>query len=162
MKSCFIGFLCLFFSAAYAQKVRYNHVFEARNLTNPPVYPYGRDSCVQFYFAHFGGFDSVLTKVISMGDTAKYIRLYFSFVVTSDGSPYDPHFLLIGSTQYHKSAGVHLLKYFDPDKKYYEAVIKKMIAKMGFWKPGLYNGIPVDSRVEDYLQFWVGINPPGN
>jgi hypothetical protein len=35
-----------------------------------------------------------------------------------------------------------------------------MIGKMPFWKPGLQNGVPVDSRVEDFLQFWVGINPP--
>ena len=104
----------------------------------------------------------MLTKVIAMGDTAKYIRVCFSFVIAADGSPYDPYFLVIGSTQYGKSAGMRLLKYFDADKKYYEGLIKQMIAKMTFWKPGLYNGIPVDSRVEDYLQFWVGINPPIN
>ena len=162
MKTCFIGLLLLLCSHIYAQGIRYNHVFVARNLKNPPVYPYGTDSCVRFYFAHFGGFDSVLTRVIEKGDTAKYIRVYFSFVIADDGSPYDPHFSGIGSTQYNKSTSIRLLKYFDADKKYYEALIKKMIAKMTFWKPGLYNGIPVDSRVDDYLQFWVGINPPTN
>jgi hypothetical protein len=33
---------------------------------------------------------------------------------------------------------------------------------MSFWKPGLYNGVPVNCRVKDYLQFWVGINLPTN
>jgi hypothetical protein len=162
MKTCFIGLLLLLSSHVYTQQVKYNHVFVARNLKNPPVYPYGVDSCIRFYFANFAGFDSLLTKVIAMGDTAKYIRVCFSFVIADDGSPYDPQFLAIGSTQYSKSAGMRLLKYFDADKKYYEGLIKQMIAKMTFWKPGLYNGIPVNSRVDDYLQFWVGINPPAN
>lgn len=162
MKTCLFCIALLVASAAFSQKLYYNRIFTARELQKPPQYPYGADSCVHFYFNHFEGLDSVLTKVIAMGDTAKYIRVYFSFIISEDGTPYDAKFLGVGSTQYAKSAGVKYLKYFDDDanKKYYNAVIRRMFTKMTFWKPGIYNGLPVDCLIHDYVQFWVGIEPP--
>jgi hypothetical protein len=148
--------------------VVYGNVFDARRMAKPPVFPYGADSLVRFYFSHFPGLDSVLTKAIANGDTAKYIRIYFSFVIDRRGSPFEPHFLRIASTQYSRSATAHTINYFEDDRLYYEDAIKKMIHKMTFWAPGLANVrntgsmVAADARVEDYIQFWVGINPPQN
>lgn len=138
----------------------YRGIFNARTMEKPPVFPLGRDSCKRFYFAHFEGFDSVLTKTVERGDTAKYIRVYFSFVIDRNGAPYDAHFERIASTQYARSDGAKTIKYFSDDKEYYDGIIKSMNAKMPFWKPGLYNNVPVEARVEDYIQFWVGLVPP--
>ena len=137
-------------------------IFNASTMQKPPVFPFGIDSCKRFYFTHFEGFDSVLTKTVERGDTAKYIRVCFSFVIDKNGVPYDAHFERISSTQYARSDGSKTIKYFFDDKKYYEDIIKKMCAKMPFWKPGLYNTVPVDARVEDYIQFWVGLVPPSS
>jgi hypothetical protein len=115
---------------------------------------------VRFYFSHFEGFDSVLTKAIDRGDTAKYIRVYFSFVIDKNGTPYDGHFERIASTEYAKADNPRTIKYFSEDKKYYEKLIKEMVSKMTFWKPALQNAVPVDCKIIDYIQFWVGINPP--
>jgi hypothetical protein len=40
-------------------------------------------------------------------------------------------------------------------------MIKQMLRKMGSWKPAIQEGIPVNCRVEDYFQFWVGTTLPG-
>jgi hypothetical protein len=66
----------------------------------------------------------------------------------------------MASTQYARGESARTIRYFSEDRKYYDKRIADMIGKMPFWKPGLQNGVPVDSRVEDFLQFWVGINPP--
>ncbi len=169
-------FLSLFISAqVFSQRtlpqgthVFYGEVFDAKKMQHPPIYPFGQDSLLHYYYAHFAGFDSVLTKAIANGDTAKYIRVYFSFVIDRDGTPGDPHFRRVASTEYAKSATARTIKYFDDDKAYFDEVIKKMVHKMGFWKPGLANlansgsMVAADARVEDYIQFWVGINPPAN
>lgn len=146
-------------NAALAES-HYSRLFEARYVQKPPQYPFGTDSCRRFYYAVFGGFDSVLSKVIEQGDTAKYIRVYFSFIVDKNGSPYEGHFERIAGTPYARGESARTLTYFSGDKKYYDQLIAAMVAKMPFWKPALQNGIPVDCRVDDFLQFWVGINPP--
>ena len=144
----------------------YGTAMDARRMAKPPVYPFGQDSLVRFYFAHFTGFDTLLTKAIAHGDTAKYLRVYFTFLIDREGSPTDPHFTKVASTQYAKSESARTLKYFDEDKPYFEEVIKKMIFKMTFWKPGYANlrnangMVAYDAWVEDYIQFWVGIDPP--
>jgi hypothetical protein len=156
-----IIFLLLFFSGkVQSQQMFHNRVFTVNELEKPPLYPFGTDSCNRFYLSHFDGFDTVLTKTIEKGDTAKYIRVYFSFVIANDGSIYDPHFEGIGSTRYLKSKSIFKLKYFNANKQYFDRLIKQMMAKMTFWKPGLYRGSRVDCKVIDYIQFWVGINPP--
>lgn len=139
----------------------YARLFEARYLQKPPQYPFGADSCKRFYFTNFGGFDSVLSKVIERGDTAKYIRVYFSFIVDKNGAAYEGRFERIASTQYARGEFAKTIWYFLEGRKYFDKHIAAMIGKMPFWKPGLQNGVPVDSRVEDFLQFWVGINPRG-
>lgn len=147
-----------FFSASvFSQE---NKVYEARYLPTPPVYPSGPDSCQRFYFTHFKGIDSVLYKTGMNGDTAKYIRVYFSFVVDKYGSVYDAHFEKIASTQYAKSVTARTLKYFSATG-YYDRLIKNMMTKMPFWKPAMFNGRPVACRMIDYLQCWVGTRPPG-
>jgi hypothetical protein len=155
--------LLLFYSGnALSQRILNNRIFTVNDIEKPPLYPFGNDSCHRFYLSHFDGFDTVLTKTIERGDTAKYIRVYFSFVIADDGSIYDPHFERVGSTRYIKSRNIFELKYFNSNKKYFDQVIKQMMAKMTFWKPGLYRGSMVDCKVIDYMQFWVGINPPAN
>jgi hypothetical protein len=155
MKLFFVCLLVIGVSQANGQG---NKVYDAKYLQVPPVFPFGIDSCQRFYFTHFKGFDNVLDKVIANGDTAKYIRVYFSFIIDKHGTAYNAHFDKIASTRYAKSVTVRPIRYFN--SQYYEKVIKYMIAKIPFWKPALLNGIPVDCRVEDYIQFWVGANIP--
>ncbi len=135
-------------------------LFDARYVQTPPLYPFGVGSCKRFYMAHFTGWDSVLTHTIAQGDTAKYIRIYFSFSVDRYGATYNAHFEKIAATVLPTSKYARTIPYFFSNKKYYDALIKKMIAHMPFWKPALQNGIPVDCRVDDYFQFWVGIRSP--
>ncbi|MEO7532050.1 MAG: hypothetical protein ABIS69_11580, partial [Sediminibacterium sp.] len=154
MRSLFIFFLPLFsFNVAAQPKI-----YDEHYLQFPAVYPFGIDSCQRCYFVNFKGFDSVLYKVIAYGDTAKYIRVYFTFVIDKYGAPYDVHFEKIASTQYAKSITVKLLTYFT-DRTYYSKRIQEMMYQMPLWKPALLNGLAVDCRIHDYLQFWVGINP---
>jgi hypothetical protein len=140
----------------------YDKIFEAKYVEKPPVFPFGVDSCKRYYFAHFAGFDSVLTKAIMNGDTAKYIRVYFSFVIGKSGTAGDGHFEKIASADNAraKDKEVKTIKYFAEDKKYYDDLVKQMVAKMTFWKPASQDNVLVDCKVDDYIQFWVGINPP--
>lgn len=140
--------------------VFYNQIFEARFVQTPPAFASGRDSCKRFYFIHFNGFDSLLARAVAKGDTAKYLRVYFSFFVDKNGVVYDAHFVKVASTQYAGSAGAKTISYFFDDKNYYEKVIRQMVFAMPLWKPALQDGVTVACRVEDYLQFWVGLAPP--
>ncbi|MDE3235949.1 MAG: hypothetical protein KGO81_08350 [Bacteroidota bacterium] len=143
-------------------RTAYGNVFEASRMQYPPIFPMGLDSALRYCFTHFEGMDSVLTYAIQRGDTGKYLRVYFSFIITKEGSIYRPEFLHIGSTKYAKSSGYKIVRYFDEKKNYYQSIIGKMLMDMPFWKPGLVNLVPVDARVVNYIQFWVGINPPPN
>jgi hypothetical protein len=135
---------------------RYDHVYALRYVQQAPVYPMGIDSAKRYYFNHFPGMDSLLPKAITNGDTLKYIRVYFSFVIDKYGLITEPHFIRIASTRYAQSLNARTANYFFEDEFYYEKAIKQMLRKMGFWKPALQNGIPVSCRIEDYFQFWVG------
>ena len=139
---------------------RNDHVFESRYVQKAPVYLMGDDSAGRYYFHHFPGMDSLLPKAIAYGDTLKYLRVYFSFVIDKYGLITEPHFIRIASTRYAQSKNAKTVNYFLQDEAYYEKAIKQMLRKMGFWKPALQNGIPVSCRIEEYLQFWVGITPP--
>jgi hypothetical protein len=154
----FVFAVMVFFPNYYLQT---NKIYEARYLQSPPVFPFGTDSCQRFYFTHFKGIDSVLYKTGANGDTAKYIRVCFSFVVDKYGSAYDAHFEKMASTQYEKSVTARTLKYFSATE-YYQRLIKNMMDKMPLWKPALLNGRAVDCRINEYLQFWVGTRPPNN
>jgi hypothetical protein len=140
----------------------YNQIFDAKTMQKPPVYPFGMDSCKRFYFANFDGMDSVLTKAVRNGDTATFIRVYFSFVVDTKGTAYDGRFERIASTASYKTKDAKTIKYFNEDKKYYDKLIKQMVSKMTIWKPGLYDEVRVEAKIDDFIQFWVGINPPQN
>lgn len=35
-----------------------------------------------------------------------------------------------------------------------------MLLYIPLWKPAISNGITVACRVEDYLQFWIGLSAP--
>lgn len=135
-------------------------VIDAKYLEKPPVFTYGVDSCKHFYFTHFKGFDSILAKVVTNGDTAKYIRIYFSFYIDKTGIPYNALFLKIATTRYPNNLSARTLVYFNANQKYYDHLVKQMIFKMGWWKPGLLHGLPIECKIEDYIQFWVGLNSP--
>ncbi len=137
-----------------------NKLYDASFVEKKPLFVFGEDSAKSFYFNHFKGYDSVLMKCISKGDTAKYIRIYFSFTVDRGGMAYDVKFDRVAATRYAKSELAKTLKYFTGLNKYFNKYLEKMIAEMSLWKPALQYYQPVDCRVHDYLQFWVGINPP--
>lgn len=138
----------------------YEQVFDARFVQSPPVFPSGAGSCKRFYSIHFKGVDSILVKAVANGDTAKYLRVYFSFIVDRNGAVYDAHFERVASTRYAKTLGAKTITYFVADGKYYQEAVKQMIGKMPFWKPALQNGIPVSCRMQDFIQFWIGLTPP--
>ena len=135
-------------------------IFETRFVQIPPAFASGPDSCNRFYFEHFKGFDSLLASAVNRGDTGKYVRVYFSFIVDKHGMVYDAHFLRIASTQYAKSAGAKTLGYFFEDRYYYEKIIRQMLLDIPLWKPAIRNGITVACKVEDYLPFWIGLSAP--
>ncbi|MBS1642376.1 MAG: hypothetical protein JST94_09275 [Bacteroidetes bacterium] len=140
----------------------YGSYFEAKYMPKPPIYPYGQDSLHRYFYSHFEGFEQVLTKAIDKGDTAKYIRVYFQYVIDKNGTPFDGKFLRVAGTSYAKGDNAKTIKYFNEDKETLNKQVKSLVSKMGFWKPGLHNNVPVDAIVEDYFQFWVGINPPAH
>lgn len=137
-----------------------SRVFEAEYVERPPIFLAGRDSLQRFYYSHFPILNEVVDKAVEQGDTAKFIRIYFSFVVDKSGVLYNAKFEKIASTKYASGSGAKTIKYFNEDKTTLNDAIKKMIQKMPMWRPALQYNNPVDCRVEDYLQFWVGINPP--
>ncbi|MGL1180882.1 hypothetical protein ACSTLD_24525, partial [Vibrio parahaemolyticus] len=66
----------------------------------PPIFPYGVDSIRRYYYNHFDGFDSLLSKAIQYGDTARYIRVYFEFVINNYGNASEAKFLRVAATQH--------------------------------------------------------------
>jgi len=112
------------------------------------------------YYRGFPAFDSLIGKCIRMGDTNKYIRVYFSFIVDAQGICYEPKFYKITSTRSKVANKSSAIKYFFEDKKLYQDAIKQMLFTMPFWRPGLQTGIPVSAIVEDYFQFWIGPDEP--
>lgn len=158
---CLLPFLSIELVAqmGYQRNLNFNYsVIDAKYLEKPPVFIFGVDSCKHFYFNNFKGFDSVLAKVVANGDTAKYIRIYFSFLIDKGGIPYHSKFLKIAATRYPNNLSARTLLYFNADQKYYDHLVQQMIFKMGWWKPGLLHGLPIECKVEDYIQFWVGLN----
>lgn len=135
-------------------------IYETRYVQQPPVYPMGIDSCRRYYFSHFGGMDSIVLKVVAHGDTAKYLRVYFSFVVDKYGFLSAPHFTRTASTRYAKSVTAKTITYIG-NEVYYDKLIKEMLRKMAPWKPALKDGVPVSCRVEDYFQFRLAQNTTG-
>ena len=161
----FIFFGCLNYTGfaqtnSFRPNNTYNKVFESRYVQQPPVFTMGADSAGSYYFKHFPAADSILLKAVAYGDTAKYLRIYFSFVVDKYGFITEPHFIRIASTRYAKSLYAKTLLYFLDDEMYYEKAIKQMLRKMNGWKPAMQNGTAVACRIEEYFQFWIGINQP--
>ena len=135
-------------------------VYEARFMERPPLFSHGKDSLQRFYFAHFPAFDTIIQSAITHGDTAKYIRVYFSFHVDEFGFIYDPAFERVASTQSAVTQSAKTIRYFSSMKSLLDKSIKQMLFKMPAWAPGLEYGQTVNARVEDYIQFWVGLSAP--
>lgn len=154
-----LGYTGLAQTNSFRQNSTDNKVFESRYVQQLPVFCMGADSARNYYFKHFPATDSILIKAVSYGDTAKYLRIYFSFVVDKYGFITDPHFIRIASTRYAKSLYAKTVFYFLEDEIYYEKAIKQMLRKMNGWKPALQNGTAVACRVEDFFEFWIGMNP---
>lgn len=164
MKQIIFFLLLLCGTKGYTQRIinsRGNQtVYRSAYMEQPAVFVMGKDSCQRFYFTHFTGFDSLLQMLIRKGDTAKFIRLHFSFLIDRHGILSGPHFKKIAATAYQKSKYDRELIYFRSTRTYWNRLVKQMLSEMGFWKPGLQNGKPVDCLVDDYMQFWVGLQLP--
>jgi hypothetical protein len=157
-----ISFLCTSFGA-FSQDVGsqyYKRVFEARYMDKPPFFSYGKDSLMRFYFNHFNAFDTVLKKAVEKADTAKYIRVYFSFNLDENGYLYEPRFERIASTTSKYTGNAKTIKYFNDLQPILNKAINEMLKLMPQWRPGLESGVPVKTSNYDYFQFWVGLTPP--
>jgi hypothetical protein len=94
------------------------------------------------------------------GDTAKYLRVYFSFKIDELGNVYEPKFERVASTRSRVTGFAKTIKYFNDLKPILDQAIRAMIQQMPVWKPGLQDGIPVKTANSDYLQFWIGLSAP--
>jgi hypothetical protein len=145
---------------SYSQSSYYNRTFEAKYMDKPPVFAYGKDSLKRFYFTHFSAFDTVINKAVQNGDTAKYLRIYFSFYVDESGFVYEPKFNRVASTRSAITESAKTIRHFNDMKDVLQEAVKHMLLKMSAWRPGVENGQPVKTLNYDYMQFWVGLTPP--
>lgn len=161
---CLLGFSVIAIAQNPYQRLllRQDNILPVNHVQQAPLFLWGIDSCRRYYFSHFTGFDSLLVIARRYGDTAKYLRIYFSFVIDQYGLLSDAHFVRIASTRYAKSAGAKTVHWLNKELLYFEEAIRLMLGGMGFWRPALQNGAPVSCRREDYFQFWVGLKPAGN
>jgi hypothetical protein len=88
--------ICLFISLQSHSQIDeglgnqyYKRVFEYDYVERKPIFPYTADSLRNFYLSHFTVGDSLLARCIANGDTAKYIRVKFEFVIDENGNTYD-------------------------------------------------------------------------
>jgi len=166
MKKIFIALYLLGTLQGFSQteetvgKQYYYKLFEYDYVERKPIFPFTADSLRNFYLSHFTAFDSLVTRCISNGDTAKYIRVHFEFVLDESGMAYDPKFSYIGSTRYKSSKSDKKIKYFDDLQPDFNDAVKLMVRAMPTWRPALQNGIRVNCRKEEFFQFWLGIKPP--
>ncbi len=160
MKTLFISLLLCAATYGYAQTSYYNRVFEARYMDRPPVFVFGKDSLKRFYFSHFPAFDTVLAKAVQNGDTAKYLRIYFSFNLDENGFVYDPQFERVASTRSAVIESAKPVRYFNEIRDILDKAVKAMLQKMPQWRPGVQDGQPVKTLNYDYMQFWVGLSAP--
>jgi hypothetical protein len=166
--------LMLFATIANAQQRRYydnngrgfntenqvnNRIYNANYVEKKPFFKGGQDSLNNLYLQYFQGFDSLVARCVDKGDTAKYIRVHFQFVVDNMGTLYDAKFTYVGSTRYRASSGDKKIKYFDDLKPYFENNVKNMISHIPAWVPALHAGMRVACTVEDYFQLWLGTQP---
>ncbi|HEX6915676.1 MAG TPA: hypothetical protein VF145_10570 [Chitinophagaceae bacterium] len=147
-------------NTALSQSKYYNRTFEAKYMEKPPVFPKGADSLRRFYFNHFPAFDTVISKAVENGDTAKFIRVYFSFTVDEQGFIYDPLFERVASTRSVATESAKTIRYFASLKQLMQDAVTSMFRKMPQWQPGVQDGIPVKATCYDYLEFWCGLSAP--
>lgn len=167
MKKYFILICSLYFlKNVQAQRIStesskqyYLNIFDYDYVEKKPVFVAGADSLRNFYLSHFTAYDSLISKAVLKGDTAKFIRVHFEYIIDENGIPYKPSFTYIGSTRYASSSGDKKIKYLNNLKDYFDNAIKQMIYKMPNWRPALQNNVRVRCKVEHYFQFWLGINP---
>lgn len=132
----------------------FEKIYESRYVQQPPVHDWGPDSCNRYYFDHFGDISSIVSAAVMQGDTAKYLRVYFSFVINRFGFISEPRFIKLASTRYAQSVSARTLTYLNNDA-WYEKQVKQMLRNMPPWRPALQNGVPVNCRVETWFQFLV-------
>lgn len=155
--------VCFYTSASAQPDVRsqyYNRIFEAKYMDKPPLFIYGKDSLKRFFYNHFPAFDTVINMAVKNGDTAKFIRIYFSFNLDENGYAYEPQFDRVASSRSAVTESAKTIKYFNDMKDVLKSAIKQMLNKMPQWKPGLQDGRPVKTHNSEYMQFWVGLTPP--
>lgn len=158
-----IWIVCIFLLPESNAQIRQTYlpvIYNAKSISHPPLFPMGIDSCQRYYYYHCEGLDSLLHLLQINGDTARYIRLHFSFVIDHRGRLTDPRFVRVSATSYPGSNDSRTLPYFSGHRLFFQTMIQRMLLSMPFWKPGLLNARPVDARVEDYIQFWIGKQLP--
>jgi hypothetical protein len=163
MKYILILIAFMYSLTCFSQDGRFQQVnreYEAKYMQKPPVFPMGKDSLRRFYFNHFQAFDSILAKAVAKGDTAKYIRIYFSFYLDENGYAYEPKFERVASTRSAVTENAKTIRYFFDMKPMLDKAIMQMLNKMPQWRPGMQDGILVKTINYDYLQFWVGLSEP--
>jgi hypothetical protein len=136
-----------------------NREYEAKYMQKP-IFPMGKDSLRRFYFTHFPAFDTVLSKAVAKGDTAKYLRIYFSFYLDENGYVYEAAFDRVASTRSAVTENAKTIRYFSDMKPVLQKAIIQMLNKMPQWRPGMQDGLVVKTLNYDYLQFWVGLSAP--
>lgn len=140
--------------------VYYNHVFDARYVQYKPYFPFGNDSAQRFYMNHFSAWDTVISTVINHSDTALYLRIYFSFVVDKSGALLEPHFERIAATPSRNTASAKTLNYFKPLQPLLQKAVANMLHQMPLWKPAAQYGRPVLCKQYEFIQIWIGLQPP--
>lgn len=159
MKALLLAAVLLVGTAGMAQSYQ-NRVYEAKYLDKPPVFIAGPDSLQRFYYTHFPAFDTVIAKAVQNGDTAKYLRIYFSFQVDENGFAYEPAFERVASTRSRVTESAKTIRYFQEMKQLLQGAVESMFKSMPPWRPGLNNGIPVKTLNYDFIQVWVGLSAP--
>ena len=159
MKALLMAAVLLLGPAGIAQSYQ-NRVYEARYLDKPPVFTAGPDSLQRFYYAHFPAFDTLIATAVRNGDTAKYLRVYFSFHVDENGFAYEPVFERVASTRSRVTESAKTIRYFSGMKQLLQDAIESMFRSMPSWRPGLNVGIPVKTLNYDFIQVWVGLSAP--
>jgi hypothetical protein len=153
-----------FHLSSNAQEGFINHyyagVFEENFIERKAIFLPGSDSLYQFFLNAFKGFDTILANCIEQGDTNRFIRIYFSYIIDENGFVYQPIFERIAATPSASTQKAKTLGYFNYYKQYLQKMVKQMMYKMPRWKPGLQHGRPVKCRFATYLQIWVGKGLP--
>lgn len=136
-------------------------VYNAQYMDRPPVFGPGEDSLSRLFFKRFSQWERLIGKAVENGDTAKYLRVNFSYLIDRDGTPYDGRFVSVTSTRYPRARAGKGIRYLSESREELQQAVKSMLSFVPQrWTPGLMSGRPVRSLREDYIQIWVGLSDP--